>query len=80
MKNELDLQQLAETVAAHGVAAVEPTTIDALATYAGRVGANPVLIGIVADGDAPAPARVRAFGRVLTQVSRHEPSQFIVAA
>ena len=80
MKHELDLQQLAETIAAHGVAAVEPSTIDAFAGHAGRVGANPILIDIFADSVAPAPARTRAFGRLAVQVSRHQASQFVIAA
>jgi hypothetical protein len=80
MKHALDPQQLAETIATHGVAAVEPSTVDAFGIHASRVGANAVLIDVFTDDAAPAPARVRAFGRLTAQVSRNQASQFVVAA
>jgi hypothetical protein len=80
MKHPLDLQQLAETIAARGIAAVGTTTIDALTDHASHVGANPILIGIVGDPTAPAPARARAFGRLAGELALDRSSQFTVAA
>lgn len=80
MKYELDLQQLGETIAAHGITAVEMGTINTMAAHAAHVGANPILIGILADSAAPAPARARAFGRLAGELALDRSSQFTFAA
>ncbi len=80
MNSPLDLHQLAETVADHGVAAVDQDIVDDLADRALALGASPTLVGILRDPAEPAVARVRAFGRIGAVLARPERDRFTLAA
>jgi hypothetical protein len=80
METPLDLHQLAETVADHGVAAVDSGIVDDLAGRALTLGASPIIVGILRDPAEPAVARVRAFGRITGVFARPERDRFTLAA
>jgi hypothetical protein len=72
------LDQLAETVADHGVGAVDPDLLRDLATRGLANGASPVLADVLLDPRQPAVARVRAFGRVSMVAAQGD--RFVLAA
>ena len=65
-----DLGALATLIAEHGIAEVARTgRLDPVVRAARRSGAFATLVALVADDNAPAVARERAFGRLATQLS-----------
>ena len=65
-----DLDVLATLIAEHGIEAVARSgRLDAVVRAARRAGAFATLVAVVADEDAPAVARERAFGRLATQLT-----------
>jgi hypothetical protein len=65
-----DLGVLATLIAEHGIAEVARTgRLDPVVRAARRSGAFATLVALVADHNAPAVARERAFGRLAAQLS-----------
>ena len=65
-----DLGVLATLIAEHGIEAVARSgRLDPVVRAARRSGAFATLVALVADENAPAVARERAFGRLATQLT-----------
>ncbi len=65
-----DLDVLATLIAEHGIEAVARSgRLDSVVRAARRAGAFATLVAVVADENAPAVARERAFGRLATQLT-----------
>ena len=65
-----DLDVLATLIAEHGIEAVARSgRLDPVVRAARRAGAFATLVALVADENAPAVARERAFGRLATQLT-----------
>jgi len=65
-----DLGVLATLIAEHGIEAVARSgRLDSVIRAARRSGAFATLVAVVADENAPAVARERAFGRLATQLT-----------
>jgi len=65
-----DLGALAALIAEHGIEAVARSgRLDSVIRAARRSGAFATLVAVVADDNAPAVARERAFGRLATQLT-----------
>ena len=75
-----DLPRVAATVADRGIDAVDPTLVDAVAARALVLGASSTLVDILLDSNAPAVARVRAFGRLAVVAARPNRDRFVLAA
>jgi class 3 adenylate cyclase len=67
-----DLESVAAHIDRHGMAAVD-SAIAALVEHARHIGANPVLVSVLADPDEPEIARARAFGMLAMHVAWHAP-------
>ena len=74
------LHRVAETVADRGIDAVDPAIVDAVAARALMLGASTTLVDILVDRDQPAPARIRAFGRLAVIAARPTRDRFALAA
>ena len=77
-----DLGALATLIAEHGIEAVARSgRLDSVVRAARRSGAFATLVAVVADDNAPAVARERAFGRLASQLTALRTStQAAVAA
>jgi hypothetical protein len=65
-----DLGALATLIAEHGIEAVARSgRLDSVVRAARRSGAFATLVAVVADDNAPAVARERAFGRLASQLT-----------
>ena len=65
-----DLGVLATLIAEHGIEAVARSgRLDSVVRAARRAGAFATLVAVVADENAPAVARERAFGHLATQLT-----------
>jgi hypothetical protein len=65
-----DLERIAAHIDRHGMAGVN-TVIAAIVQAARRIGANPVLVSVLANSAEPEIARARAFGMLAMHMARH---------
>jgi hypothetical protein len=66
----IDLDELATWIDRYGFDATPPSAIGDVVQLAQRSCASPVLTGVLADPNEPAPVRERAFGLIARQVRR----------
>jgi hypothetical protein len=77
MNTSIDLASLAWDLESHGLSGRNDAVLR-VARWARVAGVNRVLVDVLADPSAPEPARLRAFGRIATELAhvaaRTEPA------